>query len=80
MIAGVNFKNAILFESQGVDWLQREMHDSAGRVSPLNLLLCRGEGRVHAAVVYEQSSSIGVCDQFRRAALDILFGHVGSFT
>src|SRR5580698_495523 len=51
LISGMDFENAVLFESQSVDWLQCEMHDRAGRVGALNSLLRRGESRVHAWIV-----------------------------
>jgi hypothetical protein len=35
----VNLHNAVLFEGQGVDRLEGEMHQSARRVGPLDLPL-----------------------------------------
>ena len=73
----MDFENAVLFESQGVDWLQREMHHGAGRVGSLDLLLCRGKSRVHARVVDDQGASLRIRDQFGRASLEVLLGYVG---
>jgi hypothetical protein len=79
LISRVDLEDAILFKSQGVDWLQREMHHGAGCVGSLEFLLCRAESRVHAWVVDDQGASVRICDQFGRAPLQVLLGYVSCF-
>src|SRR5580658_9327149 len=72
----MDLENAVLFKSQGVDWLQREMHHGAGGVGSLEFLLCRAESRVHSWVVDDHRATVRICNQFGRAPQEVLLGEV----
>src|SRR5882762_10064876 len=71
LIPRVDLKDAVLFESKRVNWLQREMHGGGGRVRPLDVPLCRCKHRVDGRVVDQQSASLRIGDELGGALLEI---------
>src|ERR1700722_6897722 len=72
LIPGVDFEDTILFESQCIDWLQREMHYGARCIGLLDRVFCRKESRIQAGIVDDQRASLRICNQLCRTLLQVL--------
>lgn len=72
----MHLKHAIFLEREAVDWLERKMHDGAGRVGLLQCLFRRCEGGIHAWIVDDKRTAAFVVDQLRRTSLQILLGYM----